>query len=229
VDTAANGSYSSTSSDSGDAPVDHGSTTGSTASSVNGGRPRLHLLPRGSSLTDSASTGAAGARKPSVFGDAKPREEVLKDRGLDPSLVDAAVEVGRKQQDSAPARQGSAGDRASHPSYISRVEEEWHTVAGHGRKGSAVQRQEHGMPQLDAFDPFFGSGSGSIAAKPTTNREYVAGPPPRAFSRDIMRDGYGGRHGSDFSSPRNRVEVDGDDDAGVFRRALPTRQVPLAL
>lgn len=66
------GNYSSTSSDSGDAPVDIGS--GSAASSLTGGRPRLHLLPRGSSLGDSNSGGgAAGARKPSVFGNAKPR------------------------------------------------------------------------------------------------------------------------------------------------------------
>lgn len=77
------GNYSSTSSDSGDAAPDHGSgsAAGSTASSVGGGRPRLHLLPRGSGVSDSfAGTGAAssgaGARKASVFGDAKPREEV---------------------------------------------------------------------------------------------------------------------------------------------------------
>jgi hypothetical protein len=162
-----------------------------------------------------------------VFGEAKPREEVLKGRGLDPSLVDAAVEIGRKQHDSAPARQGSAADRASHASYTSRAEDEWHTVAGHGRKGAAA-RQEQGMPELDAFDPFFGSSSGSIAAKPSS-RDYVSVPPPRAFSHDIMCDGYGGRHGGGFSSRSNRVDVDGNDDAGVFGRALPTRQVPLAL
>lgn len=151
LDAAASGNYSSTSSDSGDAPADHsaGSAAGSVAGSVSGGRPRLNLLPRRSSMLDSATAGsAAGARKPSVFGEAKPREEVLKQRGLDPALVDAAVEVGRRQAEVPAARQGSAGDRAN-------LEDEWHTVSGHGRKGAAVYREARALPEDDGFNPFF--------------------------------------------------------------------------
>lgn len=225
---SASGNYSSTSSDSGDAPAEHGSgsTAGSVASSVGGGRPRLNLLPRGSSLPDSSAgaSATAGARKPSVFGDAKPREEVLKQRGLDPALVDAAVEIGRAHADAPAARQGSMGDRVSRRS----EEDEWHQVSAHGRKGSAAHRDVRTLPE-DAFDPFFGNNG---SAKITSHSEYVSVPPARASSRDYMREGYGGsRH---HGSPGNRasgyaVDAEEDDGAGVFRRALPTRQVPLAL
>jgi hypothetical protein len=222
LDAAASGNYSSTSSDSGDAPADYsaGSTAGSVASSVSAGRPRLNLLPRGSSVPDSATAGSsAGARKPSVFGEAKPREEVLKQRGLDPALVDATVEVGRRQAEVPAARQGSAGDRGS-------LEDDWHTVSGHGRKGAAVYRE---VPEDDGFNPFFDS---SAKPKAASRSEYGAVPPASAFSRDIMREGYGGsRRVGVFGSPGvgYGVDADGDDEGSVFRRALPMRQVPLAL
>lgn len=199
-DATCSGNYSSTSSDSGDAPIDHGSAAGSAASSFSS-RPRLNLLPRGSSgLADGAGTAAAtaaggsGARKASVFGDAKPREEVLKQRGLDPALVDARVEM-RAGMPPAAACQGSAGAD----------DDDWHTVSGHGRKGSsAAQREVRGLPDAGGLDPFFG------------------GVRPSYFK--------GGRH-SGRAAGMGYGDADGgdDDDDVVFRRALPTRQVPLAL
>lgn len=220
LDAAASGNYSSTSSDSGDAPADHsaGSTAGSVASSVSTGRPRLNLLPRGSSVPDSA----AGGRKPSVFGEAKPREEVLKQRGLDPALVDAAAEVGRRQAEVPAARQVSVGDRAS-------GENDWYQVSGHGRKGAAVSREMHTLPEDDGFNPFFDSSAKLQAANYS---EYAAVPPASALSRDIMREGYGGsRRAGVYGSPGAGygVDADCDDEGSVFRRALPMRQVPLAL
>lgn len=193
-DAPCSGNYSSTSSDSGDAPVDQGSAAGSAASSFSSGRPRLNLLPRGSSgLADGAVTAAAGggARKASVFGDAKPREDVLKQRGLDPALVDARVEM-RAGMPPAAVCQGSTGAD----------DDDWHTVSGHGRKGAAAQREVRGLPHRGGLDPFFGGMRPSY---------YESG---RHSGRDGM--GYGDAAG-------------GDDDDVVFRRALPTRQVPLAL
>lgn len=193
-DATCNGNYSSTSSDSGDAPAYQGSTAGSAASSFSSGRPRLNLLPRGSSgLADGAVSAAAGggARKASVFGDAKPREDVLKQRGLDPALVDARVEM-RAGMPPAAVCQGSTGAD----------DDDWHTVSGHGRKGAAAQREVRGLPDVGGLDPFFDGMRPSY---------YEGG---RHSGRDGM--GYGNADG-------------GDDDDVVFRRALPTRQVPLAL
>lgn len=134
----ASGSYSSTSSsDSGEAPAPE---SGSAASSVSGGRPRLNLLPRGASNSASGSATTAASRKPSVFGEAKPREEVLKNRGLDPSLVDAA----------AASRQVSLSSRGS-------GDEEWHTV--HRGRAVAAHREERVVRDDDVFNPFFGGSS----------------------------------------------------------------------
>jgi hypothetical protein len=158
------GNYSScTSSDSGDVPADAGSGYASAASSVSGSRPRLQLLPRGSSGLGASGGGAASAgsasasapaadapRKASVFGDARPREQVLRERGLDPAAVDAASELHRLQaaagrgDERGGSRFGGGGEQ----------EEEWHTVSGHGRRGvrRAEQREEGAM----MIDPFFG-------------------------------------------------------------------------
>lgn len=211
------GTYSSTSSDSGDAPADHGSGSmaGSTASSVTGGRPRLQLLPRGSSLVggNSSAPAGTGARKASVFGEAKPREEVLKGRGLDPALVDAGI-ISPKRSDSATTRPGFSTARS-----MGSEDDEWHTVAGHGRKGSAAASRDGVLlPGADDFDPFFGSGS----ARPSYSDAPL--PPARAFSRDIMRDGYAAGKRSGLAA-----DMGDEDDSAVFRRALPTRQVPLAI
>lgn len=222
------GTYSSTSSDSGDTPADHGSGSmaGSTASSVTGGRPRLQLLPRSSSLVggNSSAPAGAGARKASVFGDAKPREEVLRGRGLDPALVDAGM-ISPKRSDSATTRPGFSTARR-----VDSEEDEWHTVAGHGRKGSAATSRDGVLlPGADDFDPFFGSGS----ARPSCSNAPL--PPARAFSRDIMRDGYAaGKRSGVYGSPAGKssgfaADMGDEDDSAVFRRALPTRQVPLAI
>jgi hypothetical protein len=148
------------------------------------------------------------------------REEVLKERGLDPALVDAAADLGltRRQVDGSTARMGSAGDRGNN-GLASRGsagadDDEWHTVSGHGRKGSSAQRGDSVLVD-GGFDPFFGSGS----VKPASRSEYVSAP--------FNRDGYDGRRSGVYGSPS---KYGGDDDeGGVFRRALPTRQVPLAL
>lgn len=164
--------------------------------------------------------------------------QVLKERGVDPTAVDAAVELGRKLSDGSTARQGSLADRASrlgttHNS-MGTEDDEWHTVSGHGRKVAAAQRDSRLLPEGDAFDPFFGT---SGFTKASNQSSFVAVPPASAFSRDIMRDGYGSsRRCAVYGSPAGRgngfgagVTDDAEDDGAVFRRQLPTRQVPLAL
>ncbi|KAL7470513.1 hypothetical protein ACHAXS_010767 [Conticribra weissflogii] len=56
-----------------------------------GERPRLHLQPRSSTAAASAAAPASPS-KPNPFGAAKPREEVLASKGIDPTLVDTRIE-----------------------------------------------------------------------------------------------------------------------------------------
>lgn len=107
---------------------------GSVASSAGGGlhaRPRLHLQPRSTPLAGGAASGSAGSsgaapsRASSVFGGAKPREEVLRARGVDPLRDELEREL-RLAGDAAAAAPG--GGRGAD-------EDEWHTVTG--RRGRA--------------------------------------------------------------------------------------------
>jgi hypothetical protein len=198
----ASGVPSSTSSDSGDALADYGS--GSAASSVSGGgaggRPRLHLLPRsaGSAAPGSLPAAGGGARASSVFGAAKPREEVLKQRGLDPAVVEAATELRRLQAVAAGSYSiaSDAGERGTRPRGSNGDGGDgWHTVvAGHGRRGAAARRLAEEEQLLvgaadDGFNPFFAPSGGPQRAP--GGGFGVAVPPPTAFERDIMRAGRG--------------------------------------
>jgi hypothetical protein len=219
------------------------------------GRPRLNLLPRGSSGVERIESNASdeGKHKPSLFGAAKPREEVLKGRGIDPLDLDlpranSTASGTTRLSEAAVAKLGGNYDSnrrfiGSHSS-VSGADDDWQ-VAGHGRRGSSKLSQDaHSSAALLLGDnPFFGS----------SNKSYMV-PAPRTFDRDIMRDGkvynnrgngsfsadsYGsfGKKGSYFGSPargdwsgRGDYADDGDVLEGdVFARALPTRKAPLAL
>lgn len=210
------------------------------------GRPRLNLLPRGSS--NAAAEMESAARKASVFGAAKPKDlpdPVLLD-GAGPGRIGSGVQS--RLSEAVVARLGSGPDgngaRWGGGSSVSGGdrEDDWQTA---GRKGSkATKTADAGLAFDD--DPFFGSHSRS---------SYVPVPAPRAFDREIMRDGRGyGKHGGSsygddgysgsygskkYGSPAGHgwtgrggyggADDDAELDGGVFRRALPTRQTPLAL
>lgn len=219
------------------------------------GRPRLNLKPGGS--TDSERLGSTVAeelkRKASLFGAAKPREEVLKERGVHPVDADPGVRTSRiassttRLSEAAVAKLGGTfggvGRHGGSHSSVSGVDDEWQ-VAGHGRKGSSKLASDGGdsAAQLLGDDPFFGSCSKGFAV-----------PAPRAFDREIMRDnrGYGSRasgsYGDDSYGSYGRkghhfggsaggwggkggcADVGNDWESDVFTRALPVRQAPLAL
>lgn len=263
-----NTSSSSASSDSGVDAAGEKDSTGSVASSAAGrprlqlqprtlplpqdvssdasGRPRLNLLPRSSSGVERVGSTASedGKYKPSVFGTAKPREEVLKGRGVDPVNLDlprnnSTTSGTTRLSEAAVAKLGgsynSNGRYGSSYSSVSGADEEWQ-VAGHGRRGSSKLGQDTSTSAalLLGGDPFFGSSS----------RSYNV-PAPRAFDRDIMRDGRGyntrgsrsfGDEGyGSFGSPTRGgwggtgARAADASEGVVFTRALPTRQVSLAL
>mmetsp|Transcript_8767 Transcript_8767/g.18227 ORF Transcript_8767/g.18227 Transcript_8767/m.18227 type:complete len:361 (+) Transcript_8767:59-1141(+) len=75
----------------------HGGSSGGVISNLGvphttptGERPRLHLKPRSSTAT--ATPASPSSTKPNPFGAAKPREEVLASKGIDPTLVDTRIE-----------------------------------------------------------------------------------------------------------------------------------------
>ena len=121
-------------------------------------RKKLALVPRSAApaaaaasaaaaSSSDASAPAAAARKPNPFGDAKPREEILMGRGVDPVAVDSKADVkqpaaqtagtdswnvakGEQKPVYAGAKKpsaGAGGDVASHPV----------TSAGAGAAGSS--------------------------------------------------------------------------------------------
>jgi len=55
-------------------------------------RPRLQLKPRSAQGVSAAQQAASASAKSNPFGAAKPREQVLAEKGVDPKLVDSRIE-----------------------------------------------------------------------------------------------------------------------------------------
>jgi hypothetical protein len=224
--------------------ADHASSGSAASSTGAGGRPRLNLLPRTGS---SAAAGADMCRKSSVFGAAKPREEVLKDRGINLVEVDQHIDgprlSGQPGTDAGATRLTNVGQPASNPhgSVYNSGDDDWHTVTT-GRKGKASAGDGRRLlADRDVVDPFFGSSAGSFGTGPAAD---VGG---RAFAQDIMRngkshrigeagiDGSYGRKGpgqyvlSGGSIGERNVCYEEGGDSGFGRRGLPTRQAFVGL
>jgi collagen type III alpha len=163
-----------------------------------GGRPRLALQPRSKPLDAAA---AAAPKAAAIFGAAKPREEILRGRGVEP---------GSAEGQGPPSRSSHPGPGAG---------DEWHTV-GKGRKGAGGH--EPGAPALD--DPLL---SGSRPVNVAAQRAYGSA----AYDGGFHGYGSGshGSHGSSYGRhfPQGRLaeqlREEEAEETGVFRRALPTR------
>ena len=189
-----------------------------------GGRPKLNLLPRSSS--GAAADAAAAAKAASVFGAARPREEVLKQRGVDPLAVEAA---GQRLSEAALARHG-AGARGSSRSgsVVSGEDADWHTVGGRKQRGLGDGGSDAGFGGAGG-DPFFGGGGGGSWGG-QGGGGYTRG--GRYEEREGHGEGYGrqqysygggrGTYGSPGAGGYHGNEQ-GDLGTGLFSRALPTR------
>jgi hypothetical protein len=177
------------------------------------GRPRLALAPRSRPLDDAPSA-AAPSKAASIFGAAKPREEVLRGRGVEPSSLDSAGgsyggSFVHSRPLSAAVAAGGAGD-------------EWHTVGkarrgGAGGEGGALALEDPllsssrpvavGAPRSygGAFDSGYHGGSGSYGSFGSYSRQGAHFPQ--------------GRGAEGPAAPR----AEEPEEPGVFRRALPTR------
>eukprot|EP00775_Hariotina_reticulata_P011822 gene11822-11966_t len=182
-------------------------------------------------------------RLATVFGAAKPREEVLKERGIDPAQADQLTDSVRLS-DTGGTKLSSVGQVAS-DSYGSYgglhngEDHDWHTVTA-GRKGKAGDGHRL-LAEADVVDPFFGPSAGSFGP--------AADAGGRASGNNIMRlgkpyyDNFGeagnagsyGRMGSGQiaeaggSWAERRACYEEADDNGFGRRGLPTRHAFVGL
>lgn len=149
---------------------------------------------------------AEGGRKASIFGEARPRDVVLRERGADGSGASPsqASSLGRYvSSTSGPTSKATS----AHSGGLS-GDDEWHTVGGERRRG-----RRGGDERPDDGDLLLGRG------RP---------PLPRGYGEGYYQGGGGGgRRGSGvYGSPSAGGYSDdelGADDSGLFRRALPTR------
>jgi hypothetical protein len=87
------------------------SSVASSASETDSGlkeRPRLNLKPRSVPI---GTTSSADASRPSIFGEARPREEVLKEQGKDVAVEDEKIEAPPRAPKIS-SRQGQGSKRA---------------------------------------------------------------------------------------------------------------------
>ena len=95
-------------------------TPGDAPPSAGGARPRLALKPRtlplpaDAAALDGASASADGGASANPFGAARPREAVLKDKGVDWRAEDAKLDAGRRNAARAPTSK-DGGDAAAPP------------------------------------------------------------------------------------------------------------------
>ncbi|KAF7848681.1 hypothetical protein BT93_L1740 [Corymbia citriodora subsp. variegata] len=79
-------------------------------------RPKLNLQPRTMVVCDGAGSGSGAVAKPkasSPFGEARPREEVLKEKGLDWKEIDEKLDTMKiKEVDTGDKAEGSFGRRS---------------------------------------------------------------------------------------------------------------------
>lgn len=167
-----------------------------------------------------AAPAPAPARSASVFGNAKPREQVLAERGEDVLLLDAALDAGMTVRDISG---GGGGEQ-----------DEWHMVTGGRRGGGGAgvgsgSRSSHerggggAMLLLGADEAVLiggggGSGGGGYGGGGMRSRG-------SGYRHHNGRGGIDGGWGEDGAASGDEAVL----DVGVFRRALPTREVPLVL
>lgn len=196
-------------------------------------RPRLQLQPRTKAGEDGGKVAEGGgalqgaARPPaasaapsasSIFGAARPREEVLKERGG--SVTDAALPP---RSGSAAALLGAAargsGGPGSVASGVSGEDDQWHVVGKGGRAKGAVggSANDSGNALLDEVDdPFF--------ARPANGHGVaLVGRAIPAFGGAFGGNGSYSRGGYSGGFGRGRGYGDAQDDEPIFKRSLPTR------
>jgi collagen type III alpha len=174
-----------------------------------------------------------------VFGAARPREEVLKERGVDPLEVEGLAERQRLSEGSLAHHSGGSfkhGGSRGGSMLGSEGDDEWHTVGGGARRGRGSASGEPSLlSDVGGFraDPFFGGGGSGGRQLP---------PPAKGFASYEERGGSGhwqghGRHSGSYGSPAvgggymeraaggyAAVEEEEEDaGVGVFARGLPTR------
>lgn len=179
---------------------------------------------------------------PSIFGAARPREEVLKGRGADGAANlpprGAAASAGQGRGVSGPASAASGGSE----------EEQWHTVGkdGRARGGTGNAAGDAGNALLhEVDDPFFGRSASSAThgvalvgrAGPPAGRAFGGGGSYGNFGNKQPYGGAGGggsygRDGGGYMQSYGRGRGAGggwtpqqeeDDGGDLFKRALPTR------
>lgn len=200
--------------------------------STESGRPKLNLLPRsskpaseGADAAPAAGTGSdapaaasTGARKASVFGAAKPREEVLKHRGVD---IISEGSVGDRLSEASLARHGSSRP-ISRGTSLASDDDAWHTVGGRRHQKTALDAAFGTNGSVLDNDPFFGASSKPASAASRMYNNYSNGNGYGSYGSPA--GGYFG--GGGYGADDERAD---DDERGFFRRALPTRSYDLVL
>lgn len=217
-----------------------------------GARPRLNLQPRTKPLPvpaagpGPAAPAAAAAAVPvpvagdgaqrahNPFGAARPREEVLRERGApDPSERDTRLTNGALYAASAGsggalrAAAGAGSARGGSVASGGSDEDQWHTVGKGGRSSKPpASGADVGNALLDpASDPFFSGRHGGSGVA-------IVGRSGRAFGGGGGFGSYGsGSKGSDGHFVNqygaSRGYGGGEDDEPIFKRSLPTRNTDL--
>jgi hypothetical protein len=233
------------------------------------GRPRLNLQPRSKPLqaapsngpppacsadssagpgagngssAPAAVNGAAGGRA-SIFGAARPREEVLRERGVtEPERLTANnvayANGGGSVSGSVAAGPVSrlAGGRPGSVTSGASDEDQWLTVGKGGRSKPPPTSADVGNALLDAAsDPFF---TGRTAGVPVVGRSIPSGRPYGGaggvgghYGSGSYGKGSYGSHGAGgdtfmnaYGASRGHGNTYGnDDDEPIFKRGLPTR------
>ncbi|GIL49333.1 hypothetical protein Vafri_5718, partial [Volvox africanus] len=233
------------------------------ATSFGSGRPRLNLQPRtkplpaqtgtppaaggdiatatanGSVAVTAPGTGAvatASNTRSSIFGAARPREEVLRERGvtdserLTASNIAYANGCGMSAVSGGSRMGGFAGSVTSGGS----DEDQWQTVGKGGRSKPPPSSADVGNALLDAAsDPFFTGRTTTGHGVAIVGRSIPSG---RVYNSGIAQYGSGsygkasyGSHGAGGDTYMNAYGASrgyshaNDDDEPFFKRSLPTR------
>ncbi|GLI61295.1 hypothetical protein VaNZ11_003649, partial [Volvox africanus] len=229
------------------------------ATSFGSGRPRLNLQPRTKPLPAQTGTSpAAGGdttaatvavaapgsgtvatasnTRSSIFGAARPREEVLRERGVtDPErLTVSNVAYANGCGISAASNGGRMGGFAGSVTSGGSDEDQWQTVGKGGRSKPPPSSADVGNALLDAAsDPFFTGRTTTGHGVAIVGRSIPSG---RVYNSGIAQYGGGsygkasyGSHGAGGDTYMNAYGASrgyshaNDDDEPFFKRSLPTR------
>ncbi|BDA40616.1 hypothetical protein COCOBI_01-2690 [Coccomyxa sp. Obi] len=168
-------------------------------------RPRLHLQPRSKPLTDQRE------RQSNIFGASRPREEVLKERGVDPIAADLARSPPPEALAAAVAAKSTISPVLRE--VAAKQENEWQTV---GNRRSR-QGDSFGAANSDLFE-----GDNPLLSHTMPMPLHVDGL-HAPFERTYYQPGaHRGMYGG---GPTSWTEPDESDGSGFpGRRGLPTRR-----